>query len=143
MEKPAASRSTPPGARQPLDRDIQRCLKGGPGLGGFDPVSYRTNLPELGSSEFAHSHRGVTYHFASEANRDHFAADPSPYLPRYGGWCAMSLALGSFSCPDYSNFKLEDGQLFLFETTVFTNGRILWDRDPAGNRARADGHWFE
>ena len=50
----------------------------------------------------------------------------------------MSLALGSFTCPDYENFKVEDGKLLLFETTVFTNGRTLWDQDPSENRAKAD-----
>ncbi len=60
------------------------------------------------------------------------------YLPRYQGWCAATLSMGRLACPDYTNFKIEDGQLLLFELVGFTNGRSLWNSDPIGFRARAD-----
>ena len=66
--------------------------------------------------------------------------DPVSYH-RYGGWCAMSLALGSFICPDYENYQFQEGHLYLFETTVFTNGRTLWNQDPDGNRGLADRNY--
>ena len=53
----------------------------------------------------------------------------------------MSLALGGYTCPNYTNFKLQKGQLYLFEKTMFTNGRVLWDANPSGNRERADQNW--
>ena len=40
--------------------------------------------------------------------------------------------MGRLACPDYTNFKIEDGRLLLFELTGFTNGRTVWNSDPAG-----------
>ena len=122
----------------------QRCASAGVGLGGFDPVSYHTadgGAPVRGSPAHASDDRGVRYWFTSAENRDRFALDPAAYLPRYGGWCAMSLALGSFICPDYENYQFQEGRLYLFETTVFTNGRTLWNQDPDGNRGLADRNY--
>ena len=135
-EMPDKSMQKPPA-------DARRCLTSSHGLGGFDPVSYQAGAPQRGSAELFLEHEQVRYLFATEANRDSFAAQPERYLPRYGGWCAMSLALGSFTCPDYENFQIEDGELLLFETTVHTNGRTLWNQDAAGNRVRADRHYAE
>ena len=121
--------------------DARRCLTSPHGLGGFDAVSYRSGAPRRGDPALSVEHEGVEYLFVNESNRATFAANPERYLPRYGGWCAMSLALGSFTCPDYENFQIEDGELLLFETTVFTNGLTLWNQDPAANRLRADAHY--
>ena len=121
--------------------DARRCLSSEYGLRGYDPISYHTGTPQRGDPAYFFDHDRVRYVFTDAANRDRFAAEPERYLPRYGGWCAMSLALGSFTCPDYDNFQIEDEQLYLFETTVFTNGRTLWNQDPGDNRARADRHY--
>jgi hypothetical protein len=39
-------------------------------------------------------HGGVTYRFASAANRAAFLAEPGTYLPQYGGYCAYGMARG-------------------------------------------------
>ena len=125
-----------------MEGEVSRsCLTAEHGVGGYDLVAYQSGTARPGDSELWVEHQGTRYLFASEANRQAFAAEPARYLPRYGGWCAMSLALGSFTCPDYENFQLEDGHLLLFETTVFTNGRTLWNRDPAENREKADRNY--
>ena len=121
--------------------DPHRCLTGEFGLGGFDPVSYRSGAPQRGRAEYAAEHEGFRYAFVDAVNLAAFRADPDAYLSRYGGWCAMSLARGSFTCPDYENFQIEDDSLLLFETTVFTNGRTLWNVDRSGNRARAERNY--
>ena len=118
--------------------DAQRCRVDGHALGGFDPVSYHAGEPLRGAAGLAAEHDGVTYVFATAENRDRFVAEPERFVPRYAGWCAMSLALGAFVCPDYENYQIEGGELLLFETTVFTNGRTLWNQDPERHRADAD-----
>ena len=127
----------------PDPRDSEACRNGGPGLGGYDPVSYRdlAGAPQRGRRDLVFEDAGVRYWFASEENRKRFARGPERFLPRYAGWGAMSLALGSYTCPDYANFKLQRGQLYLFEKTLFTNGRVLWDASPSGNQQRADQNW--
>ena len=126
-------------------RDSEACRNGGPGLGGYDPVSYRDLAvsPQKGRDDLVFEHAGVRYWFATEENRERFERKPELFLPKYAGWCAMSLALGSYTCPSYANFKLQKGQLYLFEKTLFTDSRVLWDTNPIGNRDRADQNWQE
>jgi YHS domain-containing protein len=126
------------GAQQTV-HDRFSCAPSGVAVGGFDVVSYfAPGGPTRGAPEFSVSIEGLTYLFSSAENRDRFLAAPRDYLPEYGGWCAASLAYGSLRCPDFANFKIENERLLLFEITGFTNGRILWDTDPAGHRRRAD-----
>ena len=83
----------------------------------------------------------MTYLFETEANRQAFLDDPTRFLPAYSGWCAVTLALGRLTCPDYTNFKIEDDRLLLFELTGFTNGQTLWNSDPGRYRQQADGNY--
>ena len=118
------------------------CAADGVAVGGYDLVSYRSpGGPVLGFQEHAASHQDRTYLFVNEGNRDEFLSDPERYLPSYGGFCAITLALGRVTCPDYTNFKIEDDRLLLFETTGFTNGRVVWDTDPAGFKEQADSNF--
>lgn len=149
MEKKKAAMAAEAGWRQAMADagsggapDAKRCWVDARALGGYDPVSYRAARPLRGVAELSARHEGATYVFATPENRDRFLADPERFVPRYAGWCAMSLALGAFVCPDYENYKIEEGELLLFETTVFTNGRTVWNQDPARHRAEADRHYL-
>ena len=124
----------------PFDRSM--CTMGGVSAGGFDLVSYRhPDGPALGAPEFAMDYNESTYRFTNQSNLDTFRADPERYLPAYAGFCAITLALGRVTCPDFSNFKIEDDRLLLFEVTGFTNGRILWDTNPEDFRIKADANF--
>ena len=122
--------------------DLTMCHEDGIGLGGYDPVSYRQdNGPVKGSSEFVVEHEGTRYLFSSEANAEAFGERPDYYLPAYAGFCAITLALGRVTCPEYTNFKIENDQLLLFEVTGFTNGRTLWNSDASNFRQQADNNY--
>lgn len=111
-------------------------------VGGFDLLSYREEGGlRLGREEFAAEYGGGVYLFESAARRDKFLAAPLMYLPDYGGWCAISMALGRRTCPDYSNFKIEDGKLLLFAVTAFTDGRALWNTNPPKYRKQANSNY--
>ena len=125
----------------PVDagHDPSMCAPDGVAVGGFDLVSYHNDAgPQPGLPQFAAEHGAFKYLFQSQTNLDQFNADPERYLPSYSGFCAITLALGRIMCPDYLNFKIEDGDLLLFETTGFTNGRVVWDTDPPSFRKKAD-----
>ncbi|HKJ16392.1 MAG TPA: YHS domain-containing (seleno)protein [Xanthomonadales bacterium] len=125
-----------------LPQNPAECAPDGIANGGYDLVSYRKEGgPKPGSSEFPADFGGMTYLFESEAHRDKFQADPERYLPAYSGWCAVTLALGRLICPDYTNFKIEDDQLLLFELTGFTNGQTLWDSDVGRFRGQANDNY--
>ena len=125
-----------------LPHNPTECAPTGIANGGYDLVSYRDEGgPRFGSAEFPADYGGLTYVFESEANRDRFVANPEYYLPAYGGWCAVTLSLGRLSCPEYTNFKIEDDRLLLFEQTGFTNGQTVWNSDPGRFKGLADDNY--
>lgn len=126
-------------AAQTPETKIAACNNDGIALGGYDVVSYFSpNGPMPGQSDLRVEHDGLIYLFLSTDNLDAFRESPDRYLPAYRGWCATSVAHGSLVCPDFLNFKIQQGQLLLFETTAFTNGRAVWETDPEGYKIRAD-----
>ena len=118
-----------------------QCAPDGLAVGGYDLVSYHQDGgPLQGSESFEIELEGLRYRFSSQANLDTFKATPDKYLPHYRGWCAATLSMGRLACPDYTNFRIENGDLLLFELAGFTNGRTLWESDPSGFRQRADAN---
>jgi len=108
------------------------------GVGSYDLVNYFTNnTAELGTDAFTAKHDGVTYRFKSAEHLEAFQESPEKYLPAFGGWCSMTLAMGRATTPTYDNFLIIDGKLHLFERTLSVNGRSLWQVDPTTNKKRA------
>lgn len=115
----------------------------GPGLGvhGYDVVAYFTDAkPVLGSDDFAYAYEGATYRFASQAHLDAFKADPTQYLPAYGGFCAYGAAVAKKFDGDPRLWKVVDGHLYLN-----LNGAIQakWVKDIPGYIAKADANWTQ
>ena len=122
--------------------DSNQCTDAGLALGGYDVVSYlQSDGPVVGSKDITSSHNELVYRFASAANRSLFERDPRRFLPEYRGFCAATLAMGRLACPDYTNFKIENGRLLLFELAGFTNGRTVWNSDPTRFKRRADENY--
>jgi YHS domain-containing protein len=112
------------------------------GVGGYDPVSYFQGVqPVAGTPTFSTIFEKVTYHFSSEVNLKKFNANPGKYLPQFGGWCSMTLAMGRATTPKYDNFIVLKGRLYLFERTVSVNGRELWLKDPKANEKIASSNY--
>lgn len=146
----AATVVSSPTTARPSDsppRDVRHynLKQGKPAIDGYDPVAYFPEAggkPARGKAEFAHTHAGVTYWFASAENRDRFIADPDPYEPAYGGWCASALADGGRKVEiDPKNFKVAEGRLFLFYKDAFTDALKWWNKNEPGHTAAADEHW--
>lgn len=118
-------------------------LDGGLALAGYDAVAHRDQQRAVkGSAQFAVVHAGATYRFASRANADTFSANPEPYLPAYGGWCAYAMgATGERVSVDPKTFKLIEGRTYLFYNAFFTNTLPKWNADEAALKAKADAHW--
>lgn len=118
------------------------CHPNGIAFGGLDVTTYfGEDDVRLGNAAYSIDFDGLTFHFESVANRDAFQAEPKLYVPAYDGWCAMTLSMGRLTCPDFTNYWVDDGKLYLFETTAFTNGRTFWLEDPVANRGRADANF--
>jgi YHS domain-containing protein len=111
----------------------------GIGLRGHDPVAYFTaGAPTLGNSAHAAKHNGVTFHFASAANRAAFVADPAKYAPQYGGFCAMGVVLEKKLDGDPEAWHIADGKLYL---NVNKDVQKKWLQDVSGNNKKADQIW--
>lgn len=91
-------------------------LTGNPlGLHGVDPVSmFRSEAPLIGDAVYTSEYEGVDYYFASEDARRRFDADPTAYLPQFGGFCAFGVYKGKKLDGDVRFADIVDGKLYLF-----------------------------
>jgi hypothetical protein len=111
----------------------------GIGLRGYDPVAYFTaGAPTLGNPAITAKHKGVSFQFASAANRDAFRAAPSKYAPQFGGFCAMGVALEKKLDGDPDAWHIADGKLYL---NVNKEVQKKWLQDVSGNNKKAVQIW--
>lgn len=127
--------------------DTAICAPDGVAVGGYDLVSYFSAgapqpgaqlEPQLGNIAFGAQHQGLTYRFVGQENLAAFLTDPERYIPSYRGWCSTNLSMGRLACPDYTNYKIENGRLLFFERVGFTNGLDIWNSDPLLHKRQAD-----
>ena len=113
--------------------------KDGVAIRGYDPVSYFTQQkPVRGSAAFKAEHRGSTFYFASQANRDAFAANPTKYAPQYNGFCAYGVAGGYKAAIDPAAFTVVNDKLYL----NYNSGvQRQWRADTPGFITKADKNW--
>ena len=108
-------------------------------LRGYDPVAYfNASRPTPGLPQFNASFAGASYRFASAANRDAFVANPAQYVPAYGGFCAMGVALEKKLDVDPQAWRVVDGRLYL---NVNKDVQRRWLDDVPGNIATAEKNW--
>ncbi|KPF69556.1 YHS domain-containing protein [Bosea sp. AAP35] len=113
---------------------------GGPAISGYDAIAYHTlGKPTPGSSQFKAEYQGVTWQFASAANRDLFAANPAKYAPAYGGWCSAGASKGKKVSTQPHLFAVVDGQLYLNSTEAAHKDLFL--KDPAAVIDRGERNW--
>lgn len=117
----------------------------GVALGGFDPVAYFPEgggKPAKGFVQRDYKHTGVTYRFASDANRDRFRANPDKYVPAYNGWCAWAMAeLNAKVDVEPTAYEIYKGRLYVFYDHADLNTRELWLKNPEDMVARANFNW--
>lgn len=101
-------------AKMPSARGAAVYVENGLGIAGYDPVAYFTDdRATAGRADLAAMHEGVTYRFASAANRRVFVANPGKYLPQYGGFCAYAVARGYNAVINPAAFAVVGGKLYL------------------------------
>ena len=111
----------------------------GVAIRGVDPVAYFTDGgPVQGSADFSLDHNGATWHFASAANRDAFAADPEKYGARFGGYCAYAASLGYLAPTVPEAWTVFEDRLYL---NASLRARELWLQDVPGNIAKGEANW--
>lgn len=118
-------------------------------LNGYDVVAYFTSSEAI-AGDPAHSfeYMGATFYFSSEANKETFVANPSQYMPKYGGFCAFAVANGKLDVPaNPKTFKFRDGELLLFFDDLYEGKRfntiVPWNADERALYAKAEANWAQ
>jgi YHS domain-containing protein len=115
-------------------------LHAGLGAKGHDVVSYFTEgKPAAGKDSYTAEHGGLKWQFVSAEHRDLFRAEPSKYLPQYGGFCSWGVANGKlFDVDPVNGWRVVNGKLYLnFNADI----QKVFDKDAAGFISRADASW--
>lgn len=110
---------------------------------GYDITSYYTGEGiQSGSKDIFYEYKGMTLLFKNEVNRNLFIENPEKYFPEYGAWCAIAMSLGGLVKPNYNYYILqEDNKLLFFTIQGYVNGITLWQKDPKGNKIKADTYY--
>jgi YHS domain-containing protein len=108
---------------------------------GYDAVAYFNAGRALkGSQSFTFRWHGMTWHFATRANRDLFAASPEKYAPQYDGYCAWAMTEARLAKTDPEVWKIIDGKLYL---NCSQEAYEKWSKDIPGHIKKADAIWLE
>lgn len=110
-------------------------------LEGHDAVAYFTQGEAVkGDPAITSGHQGVTWRFASEANKAAFEADPARYMPQFGGFCSnginYAVPWGGGGGPD--SWRIYRGKLYVFGGR---SARDHFEMDTELNLQRAHHYW--
>lgn len=114
---------------------------GSSAIGKHDTTVYHTDgKAQKGEKRYGFEWKGATWYFASEEQRDLFAANPEKYSPAYNGFCSNALTLDEgLIRTDGSVWHIFGDQLHLF---FAERGRQRWiNGDYADLKAQADAAW--
>jgi YHS domain-containing protein len=110
-------------------------------LFGADVVAYFTeNRYVQGSPEHRSEYETVDLYFSSAENKAKFDADPTAYLPQYGGYCANGIAFGIPWGGNAEDFLVHEGKLYIFGGQQSMKAFLL---DLEKNLALSDKYWQE
>jgi YHS domain-containing protein len=110
-------------------------------LFGADVVAYFIeNRHVQGSPEHRSDYQGVDFYFASAENKALFDANPTTYLPQYGGYCTNGIVFGIPWGGNAEDFIVHDGKLYIFGGELSKQAVLL---DLEKNLALADSYWEE
>jgi len=110
-------------------------------LEGHDAVAYFTrNDAVRGDPAIQAEHLGVTWRFASEANKTEFLRDPAKYMPQFGGFCSnginYAVPWGGGGGPQ--SWRIYRGKLYVFGGQ---SARDHFEMETELNLERAHPYW--
>lgn len=110
-------------------------------LMGHDAVAYFTqNEAVPGNPAVQAEHLGVTWRFASEANKAKFLREPTTYMPQFGGYCSnginYAVPWGAGGGPN--TWRIYRGKLYVFGGQA---SRDQFEMDTELNLQRAHHYW--
>jgi YHS domain-containing protein len=110
-------------------------------LRGNDPVAYFTEKRAVKGDPAIRAERdGVSYRFASQANRETFLRNPARFEPAYAGFCASGAPYALKANIGADVFYVYEDRLYLFGSD---RSRRNWVMDAAENVKVGDRYWAE
>lgn len=121
----------------------QNVPSSGIAIDGYCPVAYvAANKAIKGKPEYLSTYNGIDYLFINADAKAMFDKDPTKYLPAYGGWCALGMAMGDKFPIDPTNFKVINGKAHFFLKNKNVDALSLWNGGPEKEQvAKAAAHW--
>jgi YHS domain-containing protein len=113
-------------------------------LEGYSPVSYlNLGLAQKGKQQFKSEYQKVVYYFTSADQKTTFDANPTKFLPQYGGYCAFGIYAGAKFRVNPTTFTVKDGKYYLFLTNLELDAKQLWmeKNDHKLLKSTADKNW--
>jgi len=108
-------------------------------IGGYDLVSYHQSKgPKVGNGHNMVNYEGNTYAFVNAENKATFEANPTKYLPAFGGYCAYGASLGKKFYGDPLASTVVNGQLYL---NLDSKVKSIWVKDRSANIVAANKLW--
>ena len=108
-------------------------------IDGYDVVAYfKQGEARRGLPEFEHEYQGAKWFFSTHENTAAFLANPEPFVPQYGGYCAYAVARGNTARVDPKAWKVVDGKLYLnFSAKI----KQRWEKKMTQYIEQADKNW--
>lgn len=108
-------------------------------IDGYDPVAYFTEgIATPGSELIVTEHLGVSWHFATQENRQLFLDNPERYMPQYGGFCAYAMSENYTAYTDPQAWSLVDDRLYL---NYSADVKVQWENDKLARIATGNENW--
>jgi len=125
----------------PMSRRVLTDSTSGLALFGYDPVAYFTDGQAMrGQHQYEWVWKGVSWTFASKANREVFRQDPEVYAPQFGGHGALAMARGYVSGANPRIWAIYKDRLYLFYSYT---SRVAWVEELDKHVERGDAAWVE
>ncbi|MFQ3209085.1 MAG: YHS domain-containing protein [Colwellia sp.] len=106
---------------------------------GYDAVSYFADSKATkGNQKYTATYKSAIYQFSSAENRNSFKQSPEKFVPQFGGYCAMGVALNKKLETDPTAWKVVEGKLYLNLNTAVQK---KWSTDISGYITTADRVW--
>jgi YHS domain-containing protein len=108
-------------------------------LKGADVVAYFTQGRHVqGTRQHRSIYQDVNFRFASAEHKALFDANPTRYLPQYGGYCANGIVYGIPWGGDADTWRMIDGKLYIFGGA---GSKQAFELDIPANLKLAQSYW--
>ena len=94
--------------------------------------------PVPGLADHAVMWNGAEWHFATADNAARFEADPEPWAPLFGGYCAFAASRGYLAPTIPEAWTIHEDRLYL---NASLRAQELWRGDIPGNIAAGHKNW--